>query len=82
MVWAHIVPCSRRYVLTSVRARIARAARDPVRPGRARIPLAVERWTDQKPAVIRVKSQSFCAMPLQFDTTPPPGQPRSRLTAQ
>ena len=36
----------------------------------------------QKPALIRVNSQSGWAMPLQLETTPPPAQPRSRLTAQ
>ena len=36
----------------------------------------------QKPALIRVNSQSAWAMPEQLETTPPPGQPRSRLTAQ
>src|SRR3954467_2102440 len=36
----------------------------------------------QKPAVTFVKAQSACAMPLQSETTPPPAQPRSRLTAQ
>src|SRR2546421_10122109 len=36
----------------------------------------------QNPAVTRVKSQLFWAIPLQSETTPPPGQGRSRLTDQ
>ncbi len=36
----------------------------------------------QNPALTFVNAQSVCAMPLQSETTPPPAQPRSRLTAQ
>src|SRR5690606_23347420 len=36
----------------------------------------------QKPAVILVNARSSCAIPLQLEVTPPPSQPRSRLTAQ
>src|SRR6185436_12138475 len=36
----------------------------------------------QKPAVILVNSRSPWEMPLQLDTTPPPGQGRSRFTDQ
>jgi len=35
-----------------------------------------------KPAVMEVNCQVLWLMPLQFETTPPPGQERSRLTAQ
>lgn len=59
----------------------AGATRGGTRPPDGRIPPRRERQP-VNPAVMEVNCQLFWLMPEQLLTTPPPGQGRSRLTAQ